>query len=78
MRGHAEHDAASYVPEEMLEEYANKDPVDTYVRWLARNGGVDVDVDALKQAIAEEVAGLWDPSIFRVRLSYAHNLKICL
>jgi len=38
MRGHSEHDDASYVPKEMLEEWGPKDPVVRFERWLRDNG----------------------------------------
>ncbi len=60
MRGHAEHDAAAYVPPEMVAAYEDKDPVDTFVRWLDAHGDVDVDIDELKAAIAEEVLAASD------------------
>ena len=34
MEGHAVHDDASYVPREMFEEWAKRDPIDRYQRWL--------------------------------------------
>lgn len=37
MKGHAEHDDASYVPKEMLEEWRKKDPIDRYENYLVRN-----------------------------------------
>jgi TPP-dependent pyruvate/acetoin dehydrogenase alpha subunit len=38
MRGHAEHDDMKYVPREMLEEWAARDPLDRYERHLLRSG----------------------------------------
>src|SRR6185295_5706121 len=38
MRGHAEHDDMKYVPPAMLEEWAARDPIDRYERWLASAG----------------------------------------
>ena len=37
MEGHAVHDDASYVPRELLAEYAEKDPVTRYRAWLELN-----------------------------------------
>lgn len=36
MRGHAEHDDASYVPKELLEAWKKKDPVDRFERHLLK------------------------------------------
>jgi len=56
MRGHAEHDDMSYVPEEMVEEWGKRDPVSSYVEWL-RNGNhlPEVDIDALRASIEQDV-----------------------
>lgn len=42
-KGHAEHDDQRYVPEAELEEWAAKDPVDRYTRWLLAEGIVGAD-----------------------------------
>lgn len=34
MRGHAEHDDAFYVPKQLLEEWAKKDPIDRFEKYL--------------------------------------------
>jgi len=34
MKGHAEHDDASYVPKGLFEEWKKKDPIDRYESWL--------------------------------------------
>jgi len=33
MRGHAQHDAAEYVPKEMLEAWKKRDPLDRYEKF---------------------------------------------
>jgi len=38
MRGHAEHDDMKYVPREQLEEWAQKDPILRYERYLLEKG----------------------------------------
>jgi TPP-dependent pyruvate/acetoin dehydrogenase alpha subunit len=37
MRGHAQHDAAEYVPKEMLEAWKRRDPLDRYEKFLNEN-----------------------------------------
>ena len=37
MRGHAQHDAAEYVPKEMFEEWKKRDPLDRYEKFLNEN-----------------------------------------
>ncbi len=44
MRGHSEQDNAWYVPKEMLEEWAKKDPVERYEQWLLDNDLMDRDL----------------------------------
>ena len=40
MEGHAVHDDASYVPREMFEEWARRDPIDRFRTWLRDNAGM--------------------------------------
>jgi TPP-dependent pyruvate/acetoin dehydrogenase alpha subunit len=51
MRGHAEHDDMKYVPREMLEEWAGRDPLARYERQLLENG--TATRDELEQIAAE-------------------------
>jgi TPP-dependent pyruvate/acetoin dehydrogenase alpha subunit len=37
MRGHAQHDAAEYVPKEALESWRKRDPLDRYEKFLSEN-----------------------------------------
>jgi TPP-dependent pyruvate/acetoin dehydrogenase alpha subunit len=41
MKGHAQHDAAEYVPKEMFEYWKARDPIDRYVKYLAEHGILD-------------------------------------
>ena len=67
MHGHAEHDPADYVPQEMYEEWAKKDPVELFERVLVEAGVIDADTakqvreDARQQAIAARRKALADP-----------------
>jgi TPP-dependent pyruvate/acetoin dehydrogenase alpha subunit len=57
MRGHSENDDASYVPREMLEEWAQKDPVKRFERLLIDDGIVSRDAaEEMKRGIAQEVS----------------------
>jgi TPP-dependent pyruvate/acetoin dehydrogenase alpha subunit len=56
MRGHAQHDAAEYVPKQMLEEWKRRDPLDRYEKFL--NDGKLWDVKTKKEIdarIAREI-----------------------
>ena len=41
MKGHAQHDAADYVPKEMFEYWKSRDPLDRYIKYLAERGLLD-------------------------------------
>lgn len=69
MHGHAEHDPADYVPPEMLDEWAKRDPVEAFAaRLRALDFATDDDItkvkeevrqvaiDARKQALADPMA----------------------
>jgi len=53
MRGHAQHDAAEYVPKEMLEAWKKRDPLDRYERYLSEHKLWDA---AAKQEMDQRVA----------------------
>jgi len=51
-RGHAGHDAAKYIPKELLEEWEKKDPVERFEKYLVDRGFLD---EAAKKAMVERV-----------------------
>ncbi len=56
MRGHGEHDDASYVPRELVEEYAKRDPIRAAWERLMKEGVVPREaLDQLERACREEV-----------------------
>ena len=57
MRGHAEHDDMKYVPRELLEEWATKDPILRHERHLLDAGLADrAELDALAARVDAELA----------------------
>ncbi len=62
MEGHAVHDDFFYVPRELLEEYAKKDPIDRLRRWLKQN---DILTDEDDDVIALEVKHLLNEAVKR-------------
>jgi TPP-dependent pyruvate/acetoin dehydrogenase alpha subunit len=52
MHGHAAHDDMKYVPQEKVEAWRKKDPVD---RQSARLGELGVDVEAVRAEVQEEI-----------------------
>jgi TPP-dependent pyruvate/acetoin dehydrogenase alpha subunit len=72
MDGHAVHDDAGYVPRELLDEYAAKDPVDRFRAWLHVNeelgddehAAIEADVrERVEAGVAEAEASPWpDPA----------------
>ena len=71
MRGHAEHDDMKYVPRELLEEWAAKDPILRYERHLVDAGLADraaldavatrVEADLAEDLAAAEASPFPDP-----------------
>jgi pyruvate dehydrogenase E1 component alpha subunit len=45
MEGHAVHDDAFYVPKEMFEEWAKRDPIERFRLWLNENAGITDEED---------------------------------
>ena len=56
MKGHAEHDAQSYVPKEELEAWRQKDPLERYMRVLTESGVTTAtELAAVDQSIGQQV-----------------------
>jgi TPP-dependent pyruvate/acetoin dehydrogenase alpha subunit len=60
MRGHAEHDDFSYVPKELLAEWSEKDPVETYITLLDKRGVMSREEATVlrKQILADMIAAI--------------------
>ncbi len=52
MHGHGAHDDMRYVPPEMLEEWSQRDPIETYEQRLRSDG---IDTDAIRTSVTEEL-----------------------
>src|SRR5918997_2283872 len=52
MHGHGAHDDMCYVPPEMFEHWAGRDPIDTYAARLRADG---VDVESVEASVREEL-----------------------
>jgi len=60
MRGHEEASGVKYVPKELLEEWAVKDPLDNYEKFLLEEGILDDDtVKGLRKQIKDEIDAAW-------------------
>jgi TPP-dependent pyruvate/acetoin dehydrogenase alpha subunit len=56
MEGHAVHDDAFYVPREMFEEWAKRDPIERFRWWLRDNAGLtDDEEDEITSAVKRQV-----------------------
>jgi TPP-dependent pyruvate/acetoin dehydrogenase alpha subunit len=66
MEGHAVHDDASYVPKQMLEEWARRDPIDQYRSWLGRHASLTAEED---QSLEAEVSALLQDAMRRADAS---------
>jgi pyruvate dehydrogenase E1 component alpha subunit len=62
MEGHAVHDDAFYVPREMLEEWAKRDPIDRFRTWLRENASFTEDEE---DEIQSEVKRLLEDALHR-------------
>jgi pyruvate dehydrogenase E1 component alpha subunit len=45
MEGHAVHDDAFYVPKELFEEWAKRDPIERFRNWLRENAELSNEED---------------------------------
>jgi pyruvate dehydrogenase E1 component alpha subunit len=52
MEGHAVHDDAFYVPKELFEEWAKRDPIERYRAWLRENANLtDEEEDEIRSGV---------------------------
>ena len=57
MHGHGAHDDMSYVPPEMFEEWAQRDPIDLYSkRLVAEHGFSDDEIEQIRSEVSEYLA----------------------
>ena len=66
MEGHAVHDDASYVPQELLDEWEAKDPIERFRGWLRENAELDEDED---DRIRSDVKRLLEEAVERAESS---------
>lgn len=56
MRGHSEHDPAHYVPKTLLEEWAERDPIEQFEEWLTEHGVMSGEGDGeIKARVEAEI-----------------------
>jgi pyruvate dehydrogenase E1 component alpha subunit len=56
MHGHGAHDDMSYVPDEMLEEWSRRDPIELYTKRLADEHGFEpAEIDQIRESVAAYV-----------------------
>jgi pyruvate dehydrogenase E1 component alpha subunit len=55
MRGHAEHDDASYVPRELLEEWRRQDPIQRFEGYLREREVPEERLQAVETRVLQEV-----------------------
>ncbi|MCC7244105.1 MAG: dehydrogenase E1 component subunit alpha/beta [Saprospiraceae bacterium] len=56
MRGHEEASGTKYVPQELMDEWAKKDPIDNYEKWLLKEGLItEADIKALRDRYKKDV-----------------------
>lgn len=56
MRGHEEASGTKYVPKELMDEWAKKDPIENYEKWLLKEGILsETQIKSLKDRYKKEV-----------------------
>ncbi len=56
MRGHEEASGTKYVPKELMEKWAKKDPIDNYETWLLQEGIISSEEkEKVRQEIKQEI-----------------------
>lgn len=56
MRGHEEASGTKYVPKKLMEEWAKKDPVDNFEKYLLKEGALDQKtIDGIRKKIKKEI-----------------------
>ncbi|MDX1912248.1 MAG: dehydrogenase E1 component subunit alpha/beta [Saprospiraceae bacterium] len=56
MRGHEEASGTKYVPKELMDEWAKKDPIENYEKWLLKEGILsETQIKSLKERYKKEV-----------------------
>jgi 2-oxoisovalerate dehydrogenase E1 component len=56
MRGHEEASGTKYVPKELMDEWAKKDPLDNYEKYLLKEGAIDQQyIDDARKKIKKEI-----------------------
>jgi 2-oxoisovalerate dehydrogenase E1 component len=67
MRGHEEASGTKYVPQELMDEWAKKDPIENYEKWLLKEGIITEDFikalkDRYKKAVQKAVDVMFEAS----------------
>ncbi|MEX2464331.1 MAG: thiamine pyrophosphate-dependent dehydrogenase E1 component subunit alpha [Gaiellaceae bacterium] len=75
MEGHAVHDDASYVPKELFEEWAKRDPIERFRAWLKENADFS---DEEEEEIRGEVKKILNDAIRRAEDSPMPELSSLL
>lgn len=56
MRGHEEASGTKYVPQELMDEWAQRDPLDNYERFLLQEGVLDTEASkAIRKAFKQQI-----------------------
>jgi len=61
MRGHEEASGTKYVPQELMDEWAKKDPISNYEKFLVEEKVLDeAKIEEIRASLKKEVASEWD------------------
>ncbi|MFS4456964.1 thiamine pyrophosphate-dependent enzyme [Maribacter sp. 2304DJ31-5] len=77
MRGHEEASGTKYVPRELMDAWAAKDPLDTYARFLTTSGLMtEAEKSKMRTEIAEEIDGHLQKAFDAPSISYNRTKEL--
>ena len=77
MRGHEEASGTKYIPQELMELWAKKDPVENYESFLLKNKLISLEeIDSLKKKIKTEINTAWVNADIEPRISSNSEIEL--
>ena len=69
MRGHEEASGTKYIPQDLMEMWAKKDPIENYEVFLLKEKLISqIEIDALKKKIKSEINSAWESADIEPRI----------
>ncbi len=77
MRGHEEASGTKYVPKDLLDQWAKKDPVENYEAYLLKEKiYTQKEIDQLKEGIRIEIQSAWDMAYAEEAIQSSPELEL--